>query len=108
VKYLLAVYFAGGIMAALGLALAGAASVIATGLAVALVALAVGGAVALCIHVAGVACLAVERAKWEGRRALVTAHRQATMPRQLASPASITVDAVVLTPARQGTYNQGG
>lgn len=104
-KYLIAVYFTGALMAALGLALAGAASVIATGIAVAVVALAAGVALALCIHVAGAARLAVERARWDGRLALVEAQRQATIPRQLAFPASITVDAVVLTQERNRVYN---
>ena len=109
-KYLIGVYCAGGIMAALGLALAGAASTIATGIAVALVMLAAGAALALCLHVAGVARVAVERARWDGRRALVEA-QQATIPYRPARDsrslpaASITVDAVVLTPERNRIYN---
>jgi hypothetical protein len=102
-RYLLAVYCTGGIMAALGLALAGAASIIATGIAIALVMLAAGSAVALIIHVAGAALLAVERAKWAGRLALVEA-QQATIPRQLASGPVVTIDSVVLTPERARQY----
>jgi|SRR5690348_9371993 len=104
-KYLIGVYATGGIMAALGLALAGAASTIATGIAVALVMLAAGAALALCLHVAGAARLAVERARWDGRRAMIEA-QQATIPRRpaLAPPGAITVDAVVLTPAAQVGY----
>jgi hypothetical protein len=58
--------------------------------------LAAGAALALCIHVAGVARLAVERARWQGRCALVEA-QQARQLRQL-RPAGATIDAVVLTP----------
>jgi hypothetical protein len=104
-KYLLLIYLTGGILGATGLALAGAASIIATGIAVAVVALAAGAALALCIHVAGAARLAVERAKWEGRCAFVAAQRQASIPRQLHSPANITVDAVILTAGRNRIYN---
>lgn len=105
-KYLLIVYFTGGIMAALGLALAGAASVIATGIAVAVVALAAGAAFALVIHTAGAVVLAVERAKWAGRLALVEAHRrQATKAPPALSGPVITVDSVVLTPERNRIYN---
>lgn len=97
-KYLLAVYGTGALMAALGLALAGAASVIATGIAVALVMLAAGSAVALIIHVAGAALLAVERAKWAGRLALVEAtRRQATIAHKALSGPVVTVDSVILT-----------
>ena len=96
-KYLLIVYGAGALMAALGLALAGAASVIATGIAVALVMLAAGSAVALIIHVAGAALLAVERAKWAGRLALVEAQQATIARRQLGAGPVVTVDSVILT-----------
>lgn len=105
-RYLILIYGAGAFMAAIGLALAGAASVIATGIAVALVMLAAGSAVALIIHVAGAALLAVERAKWAGRLALVEAtRRQATIAHKALSGPVVTVDSVVLTPARNHVYN---
>ena len=105
-KYLLIVYGAGALMAAISLALAGAASVIATGIAIALVMLAAGSAVALIIHVAGAALLAVERAKWAGRLALVEA-QQATIARRPARlPPGQTVDAVVLTPEHNRAYTR--